>query len=80
MSLIMKNIDTSRLQVVIKEENKNVTVGNIIGYNPASYILQKIILANYTDSLEIYAPDGVTLVAKIDSNGNLGIKGQIYTI
>lgn len=80
MSLTMKNIDSSKLQVVIKEENKNINVGNIIGFDSNNMTVQKFILKDNQTSLEIYAPDGVTLVAKIDSSGNLGIRGQIYTI
>lgn len=81
MSLNLKNIDTSKLQVVINEEKDTILVsGNITDFNSTNQVVDKFVLANYNTSLEIYAPDGVTLVAKIDANGNLGIKGQIYTI
>jgi hypothetical protein len=76
----MKQIDISKLQVVIIEEKKNINIGNIPSFDSTNQVVDKFILANNTTSLEIYAPDGVTLVAKIDSNGNLGIKGQVYSI
>lgn len=42
--------------------------------------ISNINLAVDADGLEIYANDGVTLLAKIDSSGNLGIKGMVYTL
>jgi len=80
MTLKLSSIETQRLQVVIKEENNTITVGNIIGYNPTNIIVNSIVLASPLTSLKIYAADGVTLVAQIDNNGNLLLLGQIMQL
>lgn len=43
----------------------------------AGPVIQKMVLSLATDNLIIYATDGVTELFKLDSNGNLYIKGSI---
>lgn len=33
-----------------------------------------------TDGIPIYAADGITMIAKIDNNGNLLLKGRVLTL
>lgn len=42
--------------------------------------VQKVIMNSDSNGLEIYAEDGTTLLFKLDSSGNLGLKGVVYPI
>jgi len=91
MSLKLIELERTKIKIVIREEkkiinlnfkdNKNlINIGNYPILDTKNIIVQRFVMANITPGLEIYANDGITLVAKIDNDGNLGIKGQMYTL
>lgn len=72
--------DTQTEDTSISYEEWNGMVGYIKALAVGSTVLSTIVIDNATTGFRIYAHDGITILLQLDNNGNLGLKGMVYTL
>ena len=57
-----------------------IYVGAVARIDSSGNIIPNSIRCQDANGLKIYAADGVTLLMSLDVNGNLGIRGMVYSL
>lgn len=83
--IVEVNISQNKLIKVIEKFSEVIKLDKVI-YQHVSIVdttnlsVQKFVLRDDNIGLDVYAEDGITLIFRIDGQGNVGTKGIVYSL